>query len=82
MSLKLQIIKYCIIDENNYWKEPLDIFLNCIVEEETEGIIYEFQKGICGRHHDWRDKTSKILRGGYYWPRLLSKVNANIRAYR
>jgi hypothetical protein len=72
-SLKLQAIKYCIIDEKIYWKDPLGILLNCIVEEETEGIIDEFHKGICGGHHAWRATTYKILRVGYYWPKLFLK---------
>jgi hypothetical protein len=63
-----------------YWKDPLDIFLNCIVGEDTKGIIYEFQKGICGGHHAWRTTTQKILRAGYYWPKLFSEVNANVRS--
>jgi hypothetical protein len=58
----------------------LGILLNCIVEEETEGIIDEFHKGICGGHHAWRDTTYKILRAGYYWPKLFSEVNAKVRS--
>jgi hypothetical protein len=68
-SLKLQAIKYCIMNENIYWKDPLGIFLNCIVEDETAGIIDEFHKGICGGHHAWRATAYKILRVGYYWPK-------------
>jgi hypothetical protein len=44
----------------------LGILLNCIVEDETAGIIDEFHKGICGGHHAWRAATYKILRVGYY----------------
>jgi hypothetical protein len=43
-TLKLHSIKYCIIDENLYWKDPLGILLNCIFQEETKGIIDEFHK--------------------------------------
>jgi len=81
-SLQLQEIKYWIIDENIYWKHPLEIFLNCIVEEEIEGIIDVFQKGICRGHHCWRATSCKILRVGYYWPKLFSEVNAKVRSYR
>jgi hypothetical protein len=54
------------MNENIYWKDPLGIFLNCVVEYETAGIIDEFHKGICGGHHAWRATAYKILRDGYY----------------
>jgi hypothetical protein len=56
----------------------LGILLNCILEEETKGIIDEFHKGICGGHHGWRDTIYKILSTGYYWPNLFSEVNAKV----
>jgi len=78
-SLKLQEIKHCTIDEKIYWKDPLGILSNCYFEEETEGIKDEFHKGICGGHHAWRATIYKILRVGYYWPKLFSEVNAKVR---
>jgi hypothetical protein len=60
----------------------LGILLNYIVEEEIEGIIDEFHKGKCGGHHAWREKTYKILRASYYWPKLISEVNAKVRSYK
>jgi len=56
------------------------ILLNYIVEEETQGIIDEFNKCICGGHHAWRATVSKNLRTGYYWPNLFSEVNAKVRS--
>ena len=38
-TLKLKTIKYCIINENLYWKDPLNILLLCLTQSETEGII-------------------------------------------
>jgi hypothetical protein len=57
------------------------ILLNFLTEEETEGIINEFHKGICGGHHAWRATAYNILRVGYYWPSLFSDVNCMVRAY-
>jgi hypothetical protein len=51
-----------------------------MVEEETEGVINEFHKGICG-HHTWRDNY-KILRAGYNSTKLFFEVNAKVRSYR
>jgi hypothetical protein len=79
-TLKLHAIKYCINDAKLYWKDPLGFLLCCLTELETEGIIDEFHKGICGGHHAWRATTYKILRVGYYWPKLFTDVNARVRA--
>jgi hypothetical protein len=68
------------LGEKLFWKDPGGILLNCLTEEETEGIIIEFHKGVCGGHHAWRATTYKILRAGYYWPSLFSDVNSMVRA--
>jgi len=53
--------------------------LLCLTELETEGIIDQFHIGFCGGHYAWRATTYKILRGGFYWPRLLLQVGAKVR---
>jgi len=80
--IKLQAIKYRIISENIYWKDPLGFLLNFPVESETENWIDEFHKWICGGHHAWRATTYKILRDKYYWPKLFSNVNEKVRSCR
>jgi hypothetical protein len=78
-TLKLHAIKYCIIDDQLYWKDPLGFLLCCLTEPETQGVINEFHEGVCGEHHAWRETTYKILRAGYYWPKLFTDVNAKVR---
>jgi hypothetical protein len=79
-TLKLHAVKYCISESQLYWKDPLGFLLVCLVESETEKVINEFHEGVCGGHHAWRETTYKILRAGYYWPKLFSDVNAKVRA--
>jgi hypothetical protein len=81
ITLKLQAIKYCILDGKLYWKDPLGFLLSFLTESETEGVIDEFHKGICGGHHGWRETTYKILRACYYWPKLFTDVNPRVRAW-
>jgi hypothetical protein len=81
ISIKLKAIKYCILGKNLFWKDPGGIFLNCLIEEETEGIVHEFHKGVCGGHHAWRVTAYKILKVGYYCPSLFSDVNCMIRSW-
>jgi hypothetical protein len=79
-TLKLHAVKYCISEKKLYWKDPLGFLLVCLVESETEEVISQFHEGVCGGHHAWRATTYKILRAGYYWPKLFSDVNAKVRA--
>jgi hypothetical protein len=78
-TLKLHAIKYCIIDEKIYWKDPLGFLLRCLVETKTEKVINEFHEGVCGGHNAWQATTYKILRDGYYWPKLFTDVNTKLR---
>jgi hypothetical protein len=41
-SMKLKAIKNSILGEFVFWNDPRGILLNCIIEEETKGIITEF----------------------------------------
>jgi hypothetical protein len=79
-TLKLHAVKYCISERQLYWKDPLGFLLVCLVESETEKVISQFHEGVCGGHHAWRATAYKILRAGYYWPKLFSDVNAKVRA--
>jgi hypothetical protein len=77
-TLKLHAVKYCIIDGKLYWKDPLGFLLSCLVETETERVIDEFHEGVCGGHHAWWETAYKILRVGYYWPKLFTDVNTKV----
>lgn len=79
-TLKLKAIKYCIINANLYWKDPLNILLLFLIESETEGIIDQSHVGICGGHYAWRATTYKILKAGFYLPKLFSQVEAKVRS--
>jgi hypothetical protein len=79
-TLKLHVVKYCISERQLYWNDPLGFLLVCLVESEIKKVISQFHEGVCGGHHAWRATTYTILRGGYYWPKLFSDVNAKVRA--
>jgi hypothetical protein len=79
-TLKLHTVKYCIIEGQLYWKDPLGFMLCCLTEPETKNVINEFHEGLCRGNHVWRATTYKILKAGYYWPKLFIDVNAKVRA--
>jgi hypothetical protein len=79
-DLKLKAIRYCLIDQVLYWKDPLGVLLRCLDPQEAQRIMFDFHDSLCGGHHFWRTTTYKILRAGYFWPTLFTDVCAKIRA--
>ena len=79
-AFKLKAIKYCIMENNLYWKDPTGILLKCVDEEEAQRIMTEMHAGACGGHMYSKSIVNKILKAGYYWPTLFSDVYAKIRA--
>ena len=65
-ALKLKSIKYFLIDQILYWKDPLGVLLRCLDPQEAQKIMSNFHDSLCGGHHYWRTKTYKILRAGYF----------------
>jgi hypothetical protein len=79
-DLKLKEIKYCLIDQVLYWKDPLGVLLRCLDPQEAQRAITDFHDNLCGGHHFWRTTSYKILRAGYFWNSLFIDVYAKIRA--
>jgi hypothetical protein len=77
-ALKLKAIRYYLIDQVLYWKDPLGVLLICLDPQEAQKIMFEFHDNLCGGHHFWRTTAYKILRVGYYWPTLFTDVCAKV----
>ena len=73
-SLKLKATKYCLVDQQLYWKDPGGIFLRCLDKSEIEEVISESHEGACGGNKQWKAMDYKIPRSGYYCPSLVSDV--------
>jgi hypothetical protein len=76
--LKLKATKFCIVSKYLYWKDPGGILLSYLLEEEAEKTIKKFHKGYCGGHHYLKTTAHKILRVGFYWPRIFSDVYKDV----
>jgi hypothetical protein len=79
-SLKLREVKYCIVDQTLFWKDPNGFLLRCVDEKEVKQISHDLHHGVCGFHHHWKATAFNILRVGYYWPVLFSDIFAQVRA--
>ena len=41
-ALKLESIKYCLVDQILYWKDPLGVLLRCLDPQEAQNIMSNF----------------------------------------
>lgn len=58
--LKLKELKFCIIDQFLYWKDPRGMLLNRLLEDEAKRTMEEFHKGDCGGHFFLNTIENKI----------------------
>ena len=79
-SLKLKAMKYVLIDQILYWKDPGGILLKCLEKSEVDAVIAELHSGVCGGHKYWKATAFKILRTGYYCPTFFSDVYHQVRS--
>jgi hypothetical protein len=79
-ALKLKAVKYYLINQMLYWKDPLGVLLKCISPPEAEKVMAEFHSSLSGGHHFWRATAQKILRARYYWPTMFVDVFKRVRA--
>jgi hypothetical protein len=79
-ALKLKAVRYCLIYQVLYWKDPLGLLLKCVDPQEVERIMVEFHDNLCGGHHFWKTTAYKILRAGYYWPTMFTDICRRVRA--
>ena len=59
-SLKLRATKYCLIEQQLFWKDPGGILLRCLDKPDIEEVILESHEGDCGGHKYWKDSVVRI----------------------
>lgn len=78
--LKLRAVKFCILEEALFWKDPGGLLLNYVTKDEAKKLTEEFHSGSCGGHLYWKSIVNKILREGFYWPIVFADVSKAVSA--
>jgi hypothetical protein len=61
-------------------KIPDGLVLRCVDNQESNDLMTDFHKGLCGGHHASQTTMHKILRVGYYWPMIFHDVHQFVRS--
>jgi hypothetical protein len=79
-ALKLKAVRYYLIVQFLYWKDP-GLLFKCVDLKEADRIMVEFHDSLCRGHHFWKTKAYRILRVAYYWPTVFTEICKRVRAY-
>ena len=63
-DIKLKAVKFCILNDYLYWKDPRGVLLNCFLENEAKAKIQEFHKEDCWGYLYCKFTAHTILRVG------------------
>jgi hypothetical protein len=74
-ALKLKAVRYCLIDQTLYWKDPLGVFLRCLDPQEAQKVTFDFhsrplQRSSFLEDHSPQDTPSWVLLA-HFIPRCL-----------
>jgi hypothetical protein len=61
-DLKLKAVRYFLIDQVLYWRDPLGVILRFLNPQEAQKVTFDFHSSL----HFWKTIAHKILRAGYY----------------
>ena len=50
-ALKLKAVRYCLIGQVLYWRDPLGVLLRCMNPPEAQQVMFDFHIGLCGGRH-------------------------------
>ncbi|XP_039687770.1 uncharacterized protein [Medicago truncatula] len=68
--VRRRVTKFVIIAGKLYRRGRASPLLRCLGEDETELVLLEVHEGVCGSHISGRYLAAKLLRAGYYWPKM------------
>ena len=70
-KLRSRSAKFTIHRGTLYKRGFLTPILKCIAREDDNYVMREVHEGICGNHIGAWALAGKVLRQGYYWPKML-----------
>ncbi|KAH9312111.1 hypothetical protein KI387_027146, partial [Taxus chinensis] len=76
---RLQAIPYALVDGVLFKKDINGVLLRCIGTNQIEKILEEFRNGSTGGHFSPRVTALKIMKAGYYYPKVFSDCYAWIK---
>ena len=78
-SLKLQAIRYVIVQGQLWWRNVEGVLLKCVYEIESKRILKDMHEGVCSGHYMAKTTTHKVLRAEFWWPTLFKDAHEFVK---
>ncbi|XP_022040305.1 uncharacterized protein LOC110942851 [Helianthus annuus] len=78
-SVKVKSRQHVLQGEILYKKGYLAPLLGCVGPEQSQYLIKEVHKGICGAHFGARTVVAKLMNLGYFWPSMHRDTTEQLR---
>eukprot|EP00253_Pinus_taeda_P004249 PITA_04249 len=78
-ALRLKAKQYQLLNNVLFRINYDSVLLRCLEESEAKNILQELHDGLACAHYVADSTTHKILRVGYYWPRLYKDLHNYMR---
>ncbi|XP_070039978.1 uncharacterized protein [Nicotiana tomentosiformis] len=69
-ELRTKVARYCLVDGKLYRRSYQGPMARCLGDSEEEYVMREVHEGICENNAGADLLVLKLVRAGYYWPRM------------
>ncbi|XP_070037042.1 uncharacterized protein [Nicotiana tomentosiformis] len=69
-ALRTKAARYCLVDVQLYRRSYEGLLSRCLGASKVYYVIREVHEGISGNHSGADSLVLKLIRAGYYWPRM------------
>ncbi|XP_070034515.1 uncharacterized protein [Nicotiana tomentosiformis] len=69
-ALRTKVLHYCLMDGQLYRRLYHGPLARCLGSSEANYVMREVHERICGNHSGADSLVLKLVRAGYYWPRM------------
>ncbi|XP_024018099.1 uncharacterized protein K02A2.6-like [Morus notabilis] len=79
--IRYRAARYLLYDGLLYRRGYSTPLQRCLDDAEAQKVLQEIHEGICGNHSGGQSLALKVLRQGYYWPKLKKDAFQYARRY-
>ncbi|XP_075095110.1 uncharacterized protein LOC142173422 [Nicotiana tabacum] len=73
-ALRIKVTHYYLIDGQLYRRSFQGSLDQCFGTSEADYVVREVHEGVCGNHFGADSLVLKLVKAGYYWPRMEQDV--------
>jgi len=69
-KVKLKVSHYVVMNDETFRRGISRPLMKCTNEHQTQYVMDEVHRRICGMHIGGKSMATRVIRVGYYWPTI------------